>query len=245
METIFWCINQAGSIPPSLNNSSPSNILHMDELSRWKAMKIPKRQAEWFLGRLTAKLLLTSAPFPLHNTALSSIKIANHPEGAPYIETPKSPGSISISHRADFAVAAYTPSTGCHVGIDLEKIEPRSWSFIEDFFTSKEALYARSLSQAATDIWTTLAWSAKEAILKVWQKGLRLDTRSVEIIPANVSQPTTFSWQPLTWQAHLDGFPDCWLWWMRFEDYILTLAGTKKMSGSIKEPPKIQQISLA
>lgn len=207
-------------------------------------MHIPKRQREWFMGRLTAKRLLTAPGLPLHDTPLYQIEIDNQPEGAPYIAAPPTPGSLSISHREALAAAAFTKAPNCNVGIDLEVIEPRAWSFVEDFFTENEANHARSLPKPLVDIWVTLAWSAKEAVLKVWQKGLRLDTRRVEILTVDTEQlgANPQDWQTINWQANIEGFQGCWLRWRQYGEYVITLAGEIKTGDPIQEPPDIVQI---
>lgn len=243
IDQVYWHISEAGNLP-GLGAFSPENVLHAEEYKRWQGMKIEKRANEWLHGRLAAKQLLTSPDLPLHGTQANQIHIANHPEGAPYIALPQIPGNLSISHRDKLAAAAYTQSSFKQVGIDLEKIEPRAWSFIEDFFTQDEADHTRSLSKQDIDLWATLVWSAKEAVLKVWQKGLRLDTRSVEIMPTILDglRSSQTGWQPLEWQAHLDGFPNCWLCWQRWGEYIITLAGEIKKGDSGQEPPIIQKV---
>ena len=244
MDPVYWYLDEAGSTP-SLEPFSPEENLHTLELARLKDMKIPKRREEWLHGRLTAKRLLTAPGLPLEDVPFPQIFITNQAEGAPEIAAPLTPGCLSISHREKLAVAAYTQIPDHTVGIDLEFIEPRAWSFIKDFFTTAEADYAHDLPEAEKNVWATLAWSAKEAVLKAWQKGLRLDTRRVEIspVPADQLASSPDTWQLLTWQAHLDGFPDCWLVWRRWGEYVLTLAGEKKKGDPHDEPPEIIQIN--
>ena len=243
-ETVFWCISEVGSFPPGLYASS---LLHPAELERFKGMKIPKRREEWLHGRLTAKRLLTAPGQLFFNTPFNHIHIENHIEGAPFIAAPAFPGcNLSISHRDTLATVVYAQEPDIHIGVDLEKIESRAWAFVEDFFTPEEYVYARSLPENEKNLWVTLAWSAKEAILKVWQKGLRLDTRSVEILPTSselLAAPIS-DWQPLSWRSHLPEYPDCWLYWQPYGDYIVTMAGEIKKGDSSSEPPNIQKINL-
>ena len=155
----------------------------------------------------------------------------------------------STVHRDTFAVAAYTQSKEIHIGIDLETVEPRAWSFVEDFFTTDEAAYARTLPISLTDRWVTIVWSAKEAVLKAWHKGLRLDTRSVEILPGGLTERTSISnnWIPLKFRSKIVGFPDCWLFWQHRGKHILTLAVTKikgdPSDKTNKEPPEIHLVT--
>jgi phosphopantetheine--protein transferase-like protein len=123
------------------------------------------------------------------------------------------------------AAAAYFDRAGCAVGIDLELVEPRAENFIQDFFTKSEAEYALNLEGEARNEWVTLAWSAKEAVLKAWQKGLRVDTRAIELILGE-RQPGQNGWTRLDYRSNRKDFPACWLGWRRIEDYVLTLAYT-------------------
>jgi len=95
-----------------------------------------------------------------------------------------------------------------------------------------------------------LIWSAKEAILKVWQKGLRLDTRHIEILPESeilyqfdYANPAV--WQSLSWHTDLTGFPNCWLGWRRWENFILTLAVSSPSGDKPPASPKISEVTLS
>jgi len=230
---IFWTIQEAESDFISLLNS-PERYLAPKERERYSGMRVEKRKTEWLLGRIAAKALITSQGLPYHGQSYSAIEIANHPEGAPFIKNPShTTGTLSISHREEVVVCAFCPQLERTLGIDIELIEPREISFVEDFFTQAEADYAKELPFEPRLIWTTLVWSAKEAILKAWQKGLRLDTRSIEIFsinPDDLLSATTW-WQPLEWKSKVDGFPDCMLIWQKWDDFIITLAVTVPEEG--------------
>lgn len=227
-DKIYWTLQEAEGNLLGLLSESPQDLLSDEELGQFMRMKVDKRKTEWLLGRLTAKSLVTSPELPLAGKAFSSISIENHPEGAPYLAKPRSQGCLSISHRQNIAVCAFTPAHDVQVGIDLEHIEPREMSFVEDFFTPREADHTKQLGEETRHLWSTLVWSAKEAVLKAWQKGLRLDTRSIEIFPIdaeNLQSPST-QWQPIGWKANIEGFPQCWLGWQKWNDFVITLACT-------------------
>lgn len=232
---IFWIIGERGRSAPSLS----SEILSLIERPKWARMHIPKRADEWLFGRWTAKRLLTSPGLPWEGRAFDSLTIENAPEGAPYVTETDVPGCISLSHRAELAAAAYFDQSDCAVGIDLELIESRAENFIRDFFTEMEIQHAFSLEGEARDEWVTLAWSAKEAVLKAWQKGLRVDTRAVEILPGE-SPPGPSGWTPLAYRSNREDFPNCWLGWRRVGDYVLTLAYTLTENGSEVEIRQVE-----
>lgn len=240
---VYWTIKKAGESFSSLSPANLEDLLSPSERSRLEVMKIPKRRNEWLLGRLTAKGLLTSNGLPLNGTPYKAISIENQPEGAPFISSHPEAGTISITHREHIAATAFIPGPDAAIGIDLEWIEPRQFSFVEDFFTPNEVSFIKSLeSDSARDKIVTLIWSAKEAILKVWQKGLRLDTRHIEIHPirADLTRPQD-QWQPLSWQTDLDGYPDCWLGWRRWGNFIITLAAS---SNQESKPPQISEVRI-
>ncbi len=243
---IYWTLKEAEGDLLGLLADLNQNILSEDEIARYTQMKIEKRKKEWVLGRMTAKALLSSNGLPYAGQSMASIWIDNQPEGAPYLPNGKVSGSLSISHRENIAVAAFTPLESTFLGIDLEKIESREMSFVEDFFTQAELDFTLKLSGEAQTIWITLVWSAKEAVLKAWQKGLRLDTRSIQIYPIDpallISHPHT--WQPINWKTNITGYPHCWLGWQRWNDFILTLATTLPETNNPAELPEIHGVEL-
>lgn len=231
--TIFWTLNEAGGNFSSLTQSQIKSFLSPNEQDQFAKLKIPKRNREWLNGRLTAKALITSPGSPLENEVKSLISIENHPEGAPYLASHPNIGSLSISHRDPIAVCAFIPAKTRIVGIDLELIENRPNSFAKDFFTEGEYSFVKDLPPDLQDFYITLIWSAKEAILKVWQKGLRLDTRRVEIFPDSDAHLSTENnrWKPIIWNSKLAGYPDCWLGWQQWHNYVITLAVSQPGQG--------------
>ena len=218
---LYWILER-GRPAPSLN---AGNVLSPAEMGKWEGMHILKRASEWLYGRWTAKYLITSPGLPWEGRPLTSITISNAEEGAPLVAKTDIPGCLSISHRAEMAVAAFYTGDDRQVGIDLELIEPREDSFIHDWFTADESAYAFSLEGDERWAWVTMAWSAKEAVLKAWQKGLRLDTRGVELLPDKGGE-IEHGWTRLAYRSNQRGFPMCWLGWQRLGDYVLSLAYT-------------------
>ena len=58
----------------------------------------------------------------------------------------------------------------------MEQVEAREWSFVEDFFTQSEAEYTKQLEGETRHLWSTLVWSAKEAVLKALGTGWAFGT---------------------------------------------------------------------
>ena len=174
MTEIYWLEQGACDIPPENDWLTPQ------EAARLAAFRFPKRRDEWRLGRWTAKRAVAAylAPSP----DLEAIEIRAGPSGAPevFVAGRAAPVAISLSHRAGRALCALS-TFGAALGCDLELVEPRADSFVEEYFTAEEqAVIANAPAQHRARL-ATLFWSAKESVLKALQCGLRASTRTVSV----------------------------------------------------------------
>ena len=191
-------------------------------------LRVAKRRDDWRLGRWVAKsavrrcLSAAGEPPPVER-----IGIIAADDGAPEVVLPeRSAPALSLSHSAGvgFAVAATAlggagprPSLGC----DLERIEERSAAFVRDYLTQSER---DAVAEAAPELratCVTLAWSGKEAVLKLLRSGLRSDPRGVEVQLEVGSASAGPSWSPLTVVA-ADGRA-CRGWWTQRAGFIWTV----------------------
>ncbi len=221
---IHWLVQSASSLPDPL----PPGVLSGGEAATLAGLVLPKRRADWLLGRLTAKQLVQSylQKADQGTPPLDAIAIAADPNGAPYagLHGARLPLSLSISHSHGTAFCALVDAAGgASLGCDIEQIERRDAAFGRDFFTTHEQ--AQAATAPDPDAALTALWSAKEAVLKALREGLRLDTRQVEIaLPAVLSE----EWSPLA--VALDAelaarFPGVWSAWVRrHAGFMLTLA---------------------
>jgi 4'-phosphopantetheinyl transferase len=150
------------------------------EAQRLADLRFPKRRADWRLGRWTAKRAVAACLDEPHG--LADIEIRASLSGAPEVFSGGLPAdfTISLSHRGGVACCAVTKGA-VSLGCDLELVEPRSESFISDYFTAEEhALIAQATPSDRSRL-VTLLWSAKESALKALRIGLRADTRSVTV----------------------------------------------------------------
>jgi 4'-phosphopantetheinyl transferase len=149
------------------------------EATRQASLRLEKRRRDWRLGRFIAKRLLR---LWRHNVPFSRLEIVPADDGAPepYEGDRRLPISLSITHRSEVGACAVAPPD-CQLGCDLELIEPRSMSFLEDYFTAGERSRLAAVSTSMQGALGTLLWSAKEAALKSLRTGLRRDTRSLEV----------------------------------------------------------------
>jgi 4'-phosphopantetheinyl transferase len=232
--TIYWIL--ANSPQVSLD---PHGVLSPAELGKFSAFHFPKRKTEWLLGRWTAKTLVHNLP-AYQKYPLDQIEIRNSPLGAPSIHLPgqaASPGCLTISHRENLALCAITSSLELRVGADLEKIEPRTQTFVEDYFTPEEVLLMAHFPPEIKAVAVTLIWSVKESMLKALGVGLRWDTRRVEVRELtgllNTSQLDN-TWQAIQLGEQAAGERDWVGWWLRRDPFILTLAGYSSTQSGIR-----------
>jgi 4'-phosphopantetheinyl transferase len=170
------------------------------------ALRIPKRRADWRLGRWTAKMLVSA----LTGAPADRVAILAAADGAPeaFVDGRAAGVCISLSHRAGRAVAV---AASAAVGCDLELVEPRSAAFSEDWLTPSERAWA-----AGDALRVNLVWSAKEAWLKLQREGLRLDPRSAEARPCEGEG----DWGPLVISS---GRGTTHGWWRADRGWIMTV----------------------
>ncbi|HVP52352.1 MAG TPA: 4'-phosphopantetheinyl transferase superfamily protein [Terriglobales bacterium] len=157
--------------------------LSPDEAVLLSRLRFAKRRADWRLGRWVAKQAGAAClNLPRDPRALQDIEVRPARSGAPelFVASRPAAATISISHRAGIAACSIAMGGGS-LGCDLELIEPRSGSFLADYFTSEEQeLIWREPEEHRARLAAVL-WSAKESTLKALREGLRLDTRCLAV----------------------------------------------------------------
>lgn len=228
METkaeIYWTLFEEapGGLQPEL-------WLSPRERDQYRQFKFPKRQSEWLLGRAAAKHLLLHSRPEFSSLSPQTVSISNEPEGAPYFLLDggeRLAGCISISHNRKSALCGLSFDEELQVGVDLEWIEPRFPGMAEDFFSAGEMKRLRDCPAGEQDLPVTILWSAKEALLKALRKGLRLDTRQVEVTNAwpGVSMKSPVDdWVPLQVLYARDEALHWIAAWQRRGNFVLTAA---------------------
>lgn len=183
-------------------------------------LHLSKRREEWRLGRWTARRAVAAA-VGRHDTPAGAIQILAGEDGAPRVTVDghDGPVSLSISHRAGRAfcvAAAHSMALGC----DLELIEPRSNTFVRDYFTEGEQGLVHSAEHGERPLLANLVWAAKEAALKGLHVGLREDTRSVVV---TWIAGGTGGWLPL--RLSVPGHDQPWPgWWRTRDGFVYTVA---------------------
>ncbi len=185
-----------------------------------RGLKFPKRRQDWLLGRWTAKSALQR--LSRVQRSLSDWQIAAAEDGAPIISFcgNSSEFHLSLSHSNGHSLCVLvldTPRVGC----DLERIEERSRTFEETFFTASELKLLEQHPSNRRAGLVTLIWSAKESVLKALRKGLKADTRRISIHSVTPEQPGHWSAFEAMDKHGGDSFHG---WWRIREDMVLTVA---------------------
>lgn len=182
---IRWNLKRREDLPALSLGEPPAGILSAPEQVFLRRLKLAKRRDDWILGRWAAKTLALAYLEQERGVRFTAdrLSVAQAPDGAPYLVLAgegRLPVTIRISHRAGWAMAAIAPGEDLEIGADLELIESRHPSFLEDFFTEAEVRQVRAAPETERDRMITQLWSVKESVLKALKLGLRGDTRWVE-----------------------------------------------------------------
>jgi 4'-phosphopantetheinyl transferase len=238
MKTAVSYLIQSQQAHPALAQANPpQGWLSRSEREKFDSLKTDKRRRDWLLGRWTAKRLLQEMMRqqggPL--IPLDQFVVDNNAAGAPIVAC-RSAGdnghwSLAISHSQGYAFCAVRTGKAA-IGADIERIEPRLPGFADAYFTDAEQerimLYTSRFTYHAL---VTAVWSAKEAVLKALQLGLRVDTRAVtcllDLPDDSANGAATDGWRPFT--IHLDAqrlprTPDLQGWWRLADGFALTIA---------------------
>lgn len=207
--------------------------LHADEVATWRALKTDKRRGDWLLGRWTAKQLVAElvAERIGRQLSLDQIAILPHADGWPMVTLPTFDGmpviNLSISHSSPWGFCAAVEGENRPLGADIERNEPRSPGFVEEYFTPLEQEYLTVAPPEQLVALINAIWSGKEASLKAIRRGLAEDTRIVSCLPhprmtATAEWlPMRIEWNPGRMERALPGLTGYW----RFNDgFVMTLA---------------------
>lgn len=185
-------------------------------------LTVEKRRRDWLLGRWLAKgVALEWLRRRGRLVPLAGMEVLGAPDGAPELRihsAPEAPAAgISISHARGMGFAALLEGSA-GLGCDVERVEPRSPVFVEDYLVPAErAVVASAVTDHGRALAANLVWSAKESALKLLRCGLRADTRSVVVeLPTGPGGPGAGAgegaWRPLLVRTGGEDLPGWWLW---------------------------------
>lgn len=232
---VTWTLEPFPARAGGLEITSSGRLLGPGEAAAWSRLRIPKRQADWLGARLVFKGLLQSLDEPAKTGRASRLEILNEPGGAPYLlmNGRRAGGTISLSHCRGAALCAWSPEQ-ILLGVDLEWVEARPAEFAADFFTTREVCQIAEMDETSRPLAETLAWSGKEAVLKAFRTGLRVDTRSVEVfLPSDLTGPN--GWNTININSKMDGADSLQLVWRRHANYVVTACLPRELAGSLEE----------
>lgn len=216
---MWWIAHSEDDVPASTEWLSPHEREHL------ASIRFTKRRGEYVTRRWTTKQAIAAVlELDRSPAALARIEIRHRESGAPYVRLDGDLAAVdvSVSDRSGWAVclvgAPGTMASGT-VGVDLEVVEPRTPTFVADYFTPAERQYVASHPAERHDELANLIWSAKEAALKVQQVGLRVDTRTVEVDLHDDAELD--GWSAMTVTGHNGAMPG---WWRRAGVFLLTIA---------------------
>lgn len=192
-----------------------------------RGLRFTKRRTEYLLRRWVCKHAVAAAVgLQVDLASLRRVEVVNLPSGAPAVLLDgASPGlAVSLTDRAGWAVCVVADRDG-PVGCDLERVEPRSAGFVEDFLTEAERAHLAALPEHERAVTANLVWSAKESALKLLGTGLRRDTRTVEVTVGPPGEPNP--WAPLAVRA--SGRGELPGWWRREGAFVLTVVSEQQM----------------
>ncbi len=182
-------------------------------------LRIPKRRADWRLGRWAAKAALAA----WQGVPVAQVEVLSAADGAPEALAggARIPVGLSLSHRAGRALVAVGGVSGT-LGCDLEALEPRSPAFVREWLCPAEHQLLNGLDEEQRDLAVNLLWTSKEAASKARREGLRLNFRQATVEPGRLAHGSG-SWERLrvVWE---DG-PVELGWWRREPEWVMAVVG--------------------
>jgi 4'-phosphopantetheinyl transferase len=212
---VCWLAQGGAAVPPD------DQWLSESEARVAAAFRVPKRRADWRLGRWTAKRALAIyAGLSSQAEVLAQIEVRPAPSGAPraYVRGELAGVAISISHSHDFGFCAVAPRDTA-MGCDIEWAEPRSCVFLADYFQPDELEIINRDGARTQAERGTILWSAKESTLKALECGLREDPVSVRAVP-EVTAEWKSDWLGLTTRQGPRTFQG---WWRKTGKLVWTI----------------------
>lgn len=149
------CKINPGETHPSLIGSA----LHPEEQKIYNSYKHDKRKHSYLLGRVASKTAIQKYT----QVQPKDVNIINGLLRQPIVKGINNV-DVSISHADNLGFAAAFNDT-LLLGIDIEKHQDESASYLQEYLMDKEKMYT-SMSEL------TLLWSAKEALSKCLKIGL-------------------------------------------------------------------------
>lgn len=166
-----------GAIRGSLSSvTDQQKLLHEHEIHKFNDFKFDKRKHSYLLGRVSAKLAIST----INKQLSSEVYISEGIFSFPVIKHLKGDHlQLSISHCDDIGISLAYPEEH-PVGIDIERVNEKSKDAMYSIINEREKAILTGLSIPETD-GLGIAWTVKEALSKVFRTGMMMDFSSFEI----------------------------------------------------------------
>jgi len=181
-----------GDTPSLLSGAGDNQLLHRRELAALSPKAVPKRRDDFLRGRLAARRLLAEY-LPIDPFRLAVLPDADGVPWAEEEERERLPVSLSISHTAGVAAAAFV-DLPWRIGIDVEHPIDSADKLVGDYFEACEMELCSGLDTTALSWRAAEIWALKEAGLKALGTGLRVPTSAV-VVKAIATQADAAGWQ--------------------------------------------------
>lgn len=151
------------------------------ESAQAQQLPLPKRRLEWLAGRLALKHGVCAYQRRHFGTRAGTrdVHVSTVTDGLragkPQVDFPV---EVGLSHSVDFAVAACGPRA---VGIDVERVRRMPPLLTELLTTTTPGTTQAAESAGVRAMAPSLRWACKEAVLKHFGFGLRVDPQEVEL----------------------------------------------------------------
>jgi phosphopantetheinyl transferase len=147
------------------------------------------RREEWLLARIAAKDAIRLLLKRLHGISLypADIEITEDENGRPapqgyWVQKIGYVPALSVSHSGQLAIGiAGRCAAHQRLGVDVQRMEPRSQDFEAIAFAPQERSLLDSIENSARQEWLTRFWCAKEALGKALGRGLIHGPQSVVV----------------------------------------------------------------
>jgi malonyl CoA-acyl carrier protein transacylase len=144
-------------------------FLKLQEKTRFSGIQAKKKREEWLAGRIAAKLAVGSR----FTILPSQVEIEKDENRSPFAIVSGEKIHVSITHSYGVALAITGDFT-----VDLEKIESRAPSFINEAFSEDQITKYDLMNIDDTSL--TVFWTMKEAHLKRMRIGLKTSLHGVD-----------------------------------------------------------------
>ncbi|WP_244502492.1 4'-phosphopantetheinyl transferase family protein [Streptomyces oceani] len=218
--SIAWLRKQSDATRAGLERRH----LSPQEAAYATALPVRRRRDEWLAGRFAIKHCVT-AHQRRHRGVTAATRevrvdrlVAGMRSGKPVVDVPV---EVGLSHSGDFAVAACGPHA---IGVDVEhrtELPPLVRELLDgDGDPSSWHSGVRRLASMPE----ALRWACREAVLKHYAVGLRVNVR--EVVLTRWEPDGRFHWRAgpeLLRQAPADGYRPLTTWAGRVDGYSLAL----------------------